>query len=162
MILVEFFIKNGLFVTVLQELGKYMVHHTKFTLIIYKVPLIILKCQILSLSVKWKKCQLLVKCCPRIQSEWKKHSHTKNKFIVENGNWKYKYPFDFSSENTTALDKFNYQIKQNELYAEHSETIDVLIQEMATRKIVSVGEWVDEWIWIELNCGYSFTPTFLR
>lgn len=46
----------------------------------------------------------------------------------------------FPSENTTILDKFNYEIKQSELYAEHSETIDVLIQEMATREIVYVGE----------------------
>lgn len=45
-----------------------------------------------------------------------------------------------SSEYTTILDKFNYEIKQGELYAEHSKTIDVLIQEMATRKIVHVGE----------------------
>lgn len=44
------------------------------------------------------------------------------------------------SENSTILDKFNYQIKQNELYSKDSETIDGLIHEMATRKITSVGE----------------------
>ena len=44
------------------------------------------------------------------------------------------------SENSTILDKFNYEIKQNELYAEDSETIDGLIHEMATRKISYVGK----------------------
>lgn len=44
------------------------------------------------------------------------------------------------SENSTILDKFNYEIKQNELYAEDSKTIDALIREMATRKIRYVGK----------------------
>lgn len=48
-----------------------------------------------------------------------------------------------SSENTTILDKFNYEIKQTELYAEHSETIDALIQEMATRPIAHVGKFIN-------------------
>lgn len=50
----------------------------------------------------------------------------------------------FCSEKTTILDKFNFEIKQNELYTEHSETIDALIQEMATRPIVHVGEYLLE------------------
>lgn len=44
------------------------------------------------------------------------------------------------SENSTILDKFNYEIKQNELYSEDSKTIDALIHEMATRKISRVGK----------------------
>lgn len=44
------------------------------------------------------------------------------------------------SETATILDKFNYDIKQNELYPKDSETIDGLIHEMATRKISRVGE----------------------
>lgn len=48
------------------------------------------------------------------------------------------------SENTTISDKFNYEIKQNELYAEDSETIDALIQEMATRSIAHVGKYIYE------------------
>lgn len=52
------------------------------------------------------------------------------------------------SKNSTILDKFNYEIKQNELYAEDSKTIDALVREMATRKIRSVGKlnvslWLD-------------------
>lgn len=47
---------------------------------------------------------------------------------------------NFASENSTILDKFNYEIKQNELYAEDSETIDGLIRDMMTRKIVQVGK----------------------
>ncbi|XP_055300427.1 extracellular serine/threonine protein CG31145-like isoform X2 [Sitodiplosis mosellana] len=45
-----------------------------------------------------------------------------------------------ANENWTILDKFNYKIKQNELYAEDSKTIDALIREMATRKISYVEE----------------------
>lgn len=45
-----------------------------------------------------------------------------------------------SSENSTILDKFNYEIKQSELYSEDSGTIDGLIREMVTRKISYVGK----------------------
>lgn len=61
------------------------------------------------------------------------------------------------SENSTILDKFNYEIKQNELYAEDSKTIDGLIHEMATRKISYVGK-LDSWsvkfpdFWIVTFC----------
>lgn len=41
----------------------------------------------------------------------------------------------------TIMDKFNLEIKQNELYSENSKTVDALIQDMVTRKIAFVGQF---------------------
>lgn len=48
--------------------------------------------------------------------------------------------FPFVS-NLTILDKFNLEMKQNEIYSENSKTVAALIQEMAIGKIVKNGKW---------------------
>lgn len=68
----NFSFKNGWFVTVQRKLVKTLGQHTRTTSLIYKVPSIPLKCQIPSLTEKWKKCQLLVKYYQWAQCEYKK------------------------------------------------------------------------------------------
>lgn len=44
------------------------------------------------------------------------------------------------SENSTNLDKFHLEIRQNELYPENSTLVDKLLQDMATHQILHVGK----------------------
>lgn len=45
--------------------------------------------------------------------------------------------------NLTPLDHFNLEISQNELYPKDSKWVDKVLHEMATRRIVRVGEFYD-------------------
>lgn len=51
------------------------------------------------------------------------------------------FSFVLNRENLTTLDKFNLDITQYELYSNDSQSVDELLHEMATRKIVEVGEF---------------------
>lgn len=42
----------------------------------------------------------------------------------------------------TILDRFNLDISQNELYSEDSTLVDELLNDMAKRKIIRIGEIV--------------------
>lgn len=44
------------------------------------------------------------------------------------------------SENSTNLDKFHMEIRQNELYPENSTLVDNLLYDMATQPILHVGK----------------------
>lgn len=48
----------------------------------------------------------------------------------------------FFSENSTNLDKFHMDIKQNELYPENSPLVDSLLSAMATQPILHVGKFM--------------------
>lgn len=49
------------------------------------------------------------------------------------------HPYDVSFSNLTILDRFNLEIKQNEMYSENSFMLGEILYEMATGKIVNVG-----------------------
>lgn len=51
--------------------------------------------------------------------------------------------FFFCFSNLTILDRFNLEIKQNEMYSENSKVMGEILNEMATGKIVSVGMFWD-------------------
>lgn len=53
----------------------------------------------------------------------------------------YLFFYSFDRDNLTSLDKFNMEINENELYPKDSKWVDEVLHEMATRKIVKVGEY---------------------
>lgn len=59
----------------------------------------------------------------------------------QSANFKVEYWFirKVSFSNLTILDRFNLEIKQNEMYSENSNIVGEILNEMATGKIVSVG-----------------------
>lgn len=46
--------------------------------------------------------------------------------------------------NLTILDRFNWEIRQNEMYSENSKVMGEILNEMATGKIVSVGTFLGQ------------------
>lgn len=60
---------------------------------------------------------------------------------MQNNNFLFHFGLFVNSENSTNLDKFHLEIKQNELYPENSTLVDKLLHDMATQPILHVGKY---------------------